>query len=158
MPSQRNESTGGCYLLHVNLGSKPSKARISEAATQIKSIISEISPDHRLAYTSGDGSTFGFFLKSSLTASQICHRVNSPGGDNDRGKVIASPLRHEDSVLALEIGDDVSGIGKTRVQAWFQHRRPTTNRASKPQAASDAATSPSQLADQLAKIKDKLGK
>mgnify|MGYP003385860976 CR=1 FL=1 len=146
-----------CFLIHVNLGGKPSKARIAEAARQIKPLVSEISPDHQLAYTSGDGSTFGFLIKSTLTANQITYRVNSPGKFETFGStVIPSPLLHDDSLLVLEIGDDVSGVGKTRVQAWFQHHRPTTGLKS--QAASGAGLGQSQLADQLAKIKDKIGK
>ena len=115
-----------CFLIHVNLGGKPSKARIAEAARQIKPLVSEISPDHP-----GSVETFG-------------------------GAVMPSPLLHDDSLLVLEIGDDVSGVGKTRVQAWFQHHRPTTGLKS--QAASGAGLGQSQLADQLAKIKDKIGK
>jgi hypothetical protein len=149
-----------CFLLHISLGGKPSRTRIAEAAKQIKAIVEEISPDHQLAYTSGDGSAFGFLLKSTLSANQIAHRVNSPGSDDDPAQTKrmapGSPILHDDSLLVLEIGDDVNGVGKTRVQAWFQHHRPS--RATKSVAAHGESTGPSQLADQLAKIKDKLGR
>ncbi len=154
------DKTEKCYLLHVNLGGKPSKTRIKEAATQIKELVSQLSPDNQLAYTSGDGSTFGFLLKSRLWASQIAYGIYSPGENMtslDPKPIIPSPLRHEDSLLVLEVGDDVSDIGKAKIRAWFQHHR-TTKSASRSQAASGEGRTQGQLADQLAKIKDKLGK
>ena len=149
-----------CFLLHINLGGKPSRTHIAQAAQQIKALVSEISPDHQLAYTSGDGSAFGFFLKSSLKAWQIAHRINSPGSDDPKPRLIApgSPILHDDSLLVLEIGEDVSGFGKTKVQAWFRFHRPSPIREAKPQSASDEPKAQTQLASQLAKTKDKLGK
>jgi len=101
-----------CYLVHVNLGGKPSSARIKEAASQIKALVTELSPDHQLAYTSGDGSTFGFFINSHLKSGQITGRINSPGGDDAfrETRLLPSPLRTDDSMLVLEIGEDVSAL------------------------------------------------
>ena len=149
-----------CYLLHVNLGGKPSKSRIAEAAQQIKTLVERLSPDHQLAYTSGDGSAFGFFLKSSLRAGEIAHRVHSPGSNDPNPAQVAppSPLRNEDSLLVLEIGADVSEIGKNRVQAWFQHHRPTSNPGAKASTGRGKPQGQSQLASQLEQLKGKFGK
>lgn len=143
------------YLLHVNIRGKPSMTRIAEAAKQINELVSQLSPDHQLAYTSGDGGTFGFLLKSRLWAHQIANHITSPG--TSLGPIIPSSLRQEDSILVLEVGEDMSEIGMGKVQAWFQHHRPTTQ-ASQEQAVSGEGKVPGKLASQLAKIKDKLDK
>jgi hypothetical protein len=86
--------------------------------------------------------------------------INSPGEMSttfDLKPVVPSPLRHEDSLLVLEIAEDIAVLGKSKVRAWFQHHRPT-NQALKSQVASAEAPKQSQLANQLAKIKDKLDK
>lgn len=148
------------YLLHVNLGGKPSKSRIAEAAQQIKALVEQLSPDHQLAYTSGDGSAFGFFLKSSLRAGQIAHRVVSPTLNDPKPAQVAppSPLRNEDGLLVLEIGTDVSEVGKSRVQAWFQHHRPTPDPGVRASTGRGKPQEQSQLASQLEQLKGKLGK
>jgi hypothetical protein len=151
-----------CYLLHVNLGGKPSKSRIAEAAQQINTLVEQLSPDHQLAYTSGDGSAFGFFLKSSRRAGQIAHRINSPVSDDKDPAQAAppSPLRNDDSLLVMEIGEDVSMVGKTRVQAWFQYHRPTPMQRHKAAPATERRKPQVQgkLASQLEQLKGKFGK
>jgi len=149
-----------CYLLHVNLGGKPAKSRIAEAAQQIKKLVERLSPDHQLAYTSGDGSAFGFFLKSALRAGDIAHKIHSPSSSDPTTSELAppSPLRNEDSLLVLEIGADVSEIGKNRVQAWFQHHRPTPNPGAKASPVRGKPLEQSQLASKLEQLKGKFGK
>ncbi len=151
-----------CYLLHVNLGGKPAKSRIAEAAQQINTLVEQLSPDHQLAYTSGDGSTFGFFLKSSLRAGQIAHKVNSPVSNEPNPAQVApsSPLRNDDTLLVMEIGEDVSMVGKTRIQAWFQYHRPTPMRRLTASAVTGRGKPivQSKLASQLEPLKGKLGK
>jgi hypothetical protein len=151
-----------CYLLHVNLGGKPSKSRIAEAAQQINTLVAQLSPDHQLAYTSGDGSTFGFFLKSSRRAGQIAHRINSPvSNDQDPAQAAPpSPLRNDDSLLVMEIGEDVSMVGKTRDQAWFQYHRPTPMQKLKASSAIGRGKPQveSKLASELERLKGKFGK
>lgn len=149
-----------CYLLHVNLGGKPSKSRIAEAAQQINTLVEQLSPDHQLAYTSGDGSAFGFFLKSSLRAGQIAHKINSPGSNDPNPAQVAapSPLRNDDSLLVMEIGEDVSMVGKTRVHAWFQYHRPTPMQRASTASGRGRPQVQSKLASQLQQLKGKFGK
>lgn len=143
------------FLVHINLGGKPSKDRIREAATQIKAIVADLSPSHQLAYTSGDGGTFGFFILSALKAIQLTVRINNPGTEDSRRP---SPLRTEDSLMVVEIGTDGASIGKTRVASWFKFHRPDTSPAAESEAAVDEPQAQGQLASQLAALKDKIGK
>lgn len=150
------------FLIHISLSGNLTDTRLKEAATQIKGIINELSPDNQLAYTSGEGSTFGFLIKSRLWASQITARINSPGEDStvlNPAPVIPSPLRPGDNLLVLEIGDDLSQIGNSKVLAWFQHHRGSQAfKAVSAQSVSGEGREQSQLAGKLAKIKGKLDK
>lgn len=146
-----------CYLLHVRIGGQPSKSRIAEAAKEIQSLVKEMSPDHQLAYTSSDGGTFAFLIKTSLPPSIVVERINSPGSDERDAPVIPSPLQHGDSLLVMEIGESLACMGNTRVQNWVYAHCPRTNRpGERKQVASDAPKEPSKLASQLDAIKGKL--
>lgn len=149
-----------CYLVHINLGGKPSEKRITETGMAIKKLLGDLSPDHHLAYTSKDMTAFGIFIKSDLAAYRVVNRVISPGANSShlRGRVIPSPLRFEDSVMVLEIGQENHGTENTRSPTWLELHHPKSNLASKFAAASSVTSSPSQLASQLAEIKGKFGK
>lgn len=142
--------TEKCYLLHIKLGDKPNAYRIQSAATRIKELVAELSPDHQLAYTSGDGGTFGFFLKSSLWAHQIASCIHTPNGP--------SPLLREDSLIVVEIGKDFSDWGRGKAGTWLKYHHPESNPASKSQVVSGEDKAKSQLASQLAAIKEKVEK
>jgi hypothetical protein len=149
-----------CYLIHISLGGKPSAVRIAEAASGIKKLVSELSPEHQLAYTSKDGTTFGFFMKSKQEAWIVARKIISPGDDAfpKPKKIIPSPLRADDQMLVLEIGMSNAGTQNTRSPTWLEFHHPKSTKALKPGSAPAESTGQGQLATQLGAIKDKLGK
>lgn len=108
------------YILIIRLGeSKPSVQRIREAAPKIKEAVEKHSnKDCQLAFTTPDGSIFGYLLQTSKEPSYI--RAALTG--NLRDDHTPSILRSEDSVLCIEIGDTFSGEGFSRAWTWLQHR------------------------------------
>jgi hypothetical protein len=116
------------FLIHVRIGQgKPDLSRIKSAASNFQQILKDISEDLQLAYTSHDGATFGFFIKSKKKADQIRLIIESPGKTDIDGRhltsVTGSPLLNDDSMLVLEIGDDFSGRGFSRAWTWLQHHK-----------------------------------
>ena len=115
------------YLVHIRLGgSKPTLERIRETAPGIKSILEQISGgDCQLAYTSHDGSSFGFLLKTGLHATAVVRRLQGPDRDDSWAHpdepVQGSPLRHEDQVLVIEIAEDFHGVRMGKAATWLQH-------------------------------------
>ena len=108
------------YIVIIRLGEAvPSKERVMEAVPKIKAEIEGISKkDCQLAFTTPDGSTFGFLLKTSIPAGVIHARLC---GDTTKDRR-PSILRNEDSILVVEVGDDLAGMGFSRAWTWLQHR------------------------------------
>jgi len=82
--------------------------------------------EYQLAYTSHDGATFGFFLKTHLVSAQIRGKIASPGKERDimdrnSPAPLGSPFLNDDAMLVLELGPDFSGIGLSRGWTWLQH-------------------------------------
>lgn len=109
---------GRRYLVHIRLGAgKPATNRVERSAAGVKEILVRLSlgkNNCQLAYTSHDGASFGFFLKTTRYAAAIRNVLESPG-------VGPHPLLDEDSILIVEIGEDFKGHGFSRAWTWLQH-------------------------------------
>ncbi len=105
------------YLVLIKLGGDgPMLDRIRSAAPFVQSTLSSISRnDMQLAFSSDDGGTFGFLVNTGLNAGQIKSRLENPGTDG------GTELTRDDSVMALEFGEDTSWAGFTRAGTWLQH-------------------------------------
>jgi hypothetical protein len=128
---------GRRYLVHVRLGAgdRPTDHRIATAATSIQKILDALAPgtgNLKLAYTSHDGATFGFLIKTNQSARSILAELLSPGNDTwtglgherkskTKGVSVSPPLLNEDSVLITEIGSDFVGQGFSKAWTWLQH-------------------------------------
>ncbi len=126
----RNGTEKRRYLVHIRLGKEFSlKQRIREATPGIKQIIKKLSHDeYQLAYTSGDGGTFGFLMKASCEPYVIRTQLDAPGKHrpfgleaDDQEYPDTSPLRTDDHVLILEIGELFDGKGFSRAWTWLEH-------------------------------------
>ena len=144
------------YLLTVTIGGKPTRQRIAEAAGGVKNVLKTLSPDHKLVYTSGDGTAFGFLLKSELRADQVAWHIYSPGTEG--GRLIPCPLQNDDQFLVLEVGAECSGVAPSTIGAWLRFHRPSRNPGASPAIGAAESKGQSQLANQLAAIKGKVGK
>ena len=126
---------GRRYLVHVRLGAgkPPTSYRLQTAAAGIKEILEAIAfgtGNLKLAYTSHDGATFGFLIKTYKSSDSIMAELQSPGNDSwtplgrehkSKTEGISPPLLNDDSVLIVEIGDDFIGHGFSKAWTWLQH-------------------------------------
>jgi hypothetical protein len=136
---------------------KPSAARIGEAAKGIEWVLRTYFREHDYAYSSKDGAFLGFLLISSLRPHEVYNRFVSPHDPENKNKIIPSPIRVGDTLMVIEVG--LENCGEARAITWIDHHHPlSTKRAARPQAAYPEPKGQSQLASQLAGIKDKLGK
>lgn len=85
--------------------------RLGEAATGIKNVIEQVSKDeYDVAFTSADGKTMGFVMKSGKHPNVIRAALETNEG-----------TRRGDSFLVLELGEQMGGIGFSRCLTWLQH-------------------------------------
>lgn len=107
------------FLVHIRLGKDvPTKERLIQTAPKIQAILREISNDEfKLAWTSADGGSFGYFLKTSLDATGISKRLISLGRYDQRD----NPLHSDDSMIIIELGKDLAGCGFSQGWTWLQH-------------------------------------
>jgi hypothetical protein len=126
-----------CFLVHIRLGQKqPERGRIAEAAPLIQDAIQKVSKgEFQLAYTSHDGTTMGFFVRTPMAGGSIRAALEGSSRayeyfsekewDAARAKgerpKLESPLSNEDSILILELGPHFTGQGFSRAQTWLQH-------------------------------------
>ncbi len=115
------------YLIHITLGGgAPTPAHIQEVTPGIKEILERISGgDCLFAYASSDAGTFGFLVKTRMSARKICGKLESPGEGDGYFKLAkdnGSVLRTGDKVLIVEIGEDFWSLGLGKVSTWLQHR------------------------------------
>ena len=117
------------YLVHIRLGGTvPVRDRLAKDVPGIKTILEQISSGVcQLAYSSQDGGSFGFLVRTHLHATKIIRKLESPGDSSffpDPNKPIkSSPLSNDDQLLVLEIGDDFSSRGMGRAGTWLQRNR-----------------------------------
>jgi hypothetical protein len=105
-------------------GSTPIRDRVQKSAPAVLEILKDIGRnDIQLAITSDNGDSFGFLLRAPA-ARVIRSRLESPGKGKPWDAVPdgGSPLRNEDSVLVLEVGEDFDGRGFSKGWTWLQHR------------------------------------
>lgn len=123
---------GRRYLVHVRLGAgKPALNRIKQAAEGVQEVLERLAlgkGNCQLAYTSHDGASFGFLVKTTRYAAGIRDQLESPGKsfgswrhDDKPEPRISPPLLGEDAFLVVEVGEDSSCYGLTRAGAWLQH-------------------------------------
>lgn len=140
-------------LVQITMPS-PTRQHIAEVAKGVKAILAENTQDSQLAFASADGSSFAFFVKTSLSEYHLAKKIWAPGGDTlETAK--PSLLYTGDSLLVIEISGSFVAVGNTKASSWV-HARLRENRSQERASTSDASTQPSQLADQLAKLKGKL--
>jgi hypothetical protein len=106
------------YLIIVRFGpEEPIRTRALKSVPEFVKIIERFAgKELQLAFTSRDGSTFGYLLKTS-TPLRIIHRALF-GEDNSPGT--AALLRNDD-FFAVEVGAEIDGRGFSRAWTWLQH-------------------------------------
>ena len=118
------------YLVHVKFGGDvPLRQRLPEAVPVLKDHVARLArAKAQLAWTSGDGGSFGFFMLCDLPAAAIRSQLQSPGVDSwqkpGRLPTEGSALTNADSIIVIEIGEDFSGEGFGRAWTWLQHNHP----------------------------------
>lgn len=121
---------GRRYLVHVRIGKgTPALNRIKIAAEGVQRVLESLTigkGNCQLAYTSHDGASFGFLIKTTRYASAIRAQLESPGTTFDKPFAeptprIPPPLLGEDSILVVEVGEDFNCYGFTRATAWLEH-------------------------------------
>lgn len=121
---------GKRYLVHIRIGSgKPPLHRIKQAAAGVKEVLESLTVgtgNCKLAYTTQDGSSFGYFIKTNRHAGAIRAQLECPGNPDNHllenpKPHIPPPLLGEDSILVIEIGEDFSGNGFSKAWTWLQH-------------------------------------
>lgn len=108
----------GAYLTVIRLSAEdmPLTQRIRETAPLVKKSIEALSGGNcQLAFTSQDGSAFGWLMRSARDAGAIARVLKGELGGG------TAALLQSDSVLVVEIGPDFSGHGFTRAWTWIQH-------------------------------------
>lgn len=106
------------FVLIKYKGDVPTIQRIRESAPLVKSAIEKLSRnDCQLVFTSDSGDCFGYLLNTNVPARVI--RAELDGQTQSSG---SSPLRTDDDVLVVEVGDDFHGRGFSRAWTWLQHR------------------------------------
>lgn len=97
------------------------RARISSSGPAVKATIERIGAGScQLAFTSGDGSTFGWLVQASHSAHDILRELQGNAGP----KHGTAPTLTDDNVLIVEIGPDFSGYGLSRAWTWLQRHPP----------------------------------
>ena len=138
------------YLVIVTLGGNPPRGRIKAVAASLQKQLLTLDESPQIAFTSSDGSTLAVLVQSELKAWQVAQRVFPEKG--------VSHLENTDNLMVYEVGLDTSGIGNLKVQSWIDARFQQKTKGASNASARGESTSRSQLASQLAEIKDKLGK
>ena len=106
------------FVLIKFKGDVPTIQRIRESAPLVKSAIEKLSRnDCQLVFTSDSGDCFGYLLKTKLPAGVIRAELDGETQSSD-----TSPLRSDDNVLVVEVGEDFHGRGFSRAWTWLQHR------------------------------------
>lgn len=115
------------FLVHIRIGSAaPSRQRLIDACPAVKATIERLSNGNcQLAYTSSDGGTFGYLLKTSKPSAMIRAEIEGtsnkpPKYGEDEPMPPSSPLLNDDCILVLEIGEDFAGHGFSRAWTWLQ--------------------------------------
>ncbi len=96
------------------------KQRVIESAPKIKSVIESLSRNEcQLAFTTSDGSTFGYLLKTSASTQSIRAALF---GTSDKSTG-TSPLLSDDNYLIVEVGQDFDSVGFSRAWNWIGHHQ-----------------------------------
>jgi hypothetical protein len=112
MPTERE---GARYLVIFSLGDA-SHARLTTLVPNLTSVLKGLSEAPiEQAFRSATADTFGYFIRSKLPARQLVSQIQSP----DR---IEPFLTNSDSMLIVQIGDDFSGFGRSKVPSgvWLE--------------------------------------
>lgn len=85
--------------------------RLGQAATAVKQVIEQASGgEYEVAFTSADGKTMGFVMKSGKHPNIVRAALETNPG-----------TRGQDSFLILELGEQFTGHGFSRAWTWLQH-------------------------------------
>lgn len=93
-------------------------ARARESAPKVLSILKKISDDeHQLVFTARDGTTFGYFVKTTAPLRVVRAELFGTSKTSRGG----CALRNNDSYIAFELGPQFDGVGFSRAWTWLQH-------------------------------------
>jgi hypothetical protein len=113
------------FLVHFQIGGqKPTAERLQEVVPYITGALDKISRGNKeLAYRSNDGSTFGFMIRSGLSAPSIIRTLESPAkvGYHLTENLDESALNNQDRYFVLEIGEARVERGYSRPFTWLTH-------------------------------------
>ena len=111
MATSNAESTR--FLVIVMLGDSSDQQRLRTLVPALQGALTKASTDRiEQAFRSPHADSFGYFIRSSLRATQIRARLETPDPPPF--------LDNSDSVLILEIGADFRGFGRSRAWTWLQ--------------------------------------
>ncbi|HJT63105.1 MAG TPA: hypothetical protein VJ797_15655 [Burkholderiales bacterium] len=111
------EANAKRLLIVIRFGDEtPVKVRAPKAAPAILAVIQRCSGgEHQLAFTSRDGSVFGYLLKTTRPLGALRAELY---GETGAG---TAALLNEDHFFAVELGADFDGRGFSRAWTWLQH-------------------------------------
>jgi hypothetical protein len=104
---------GTRFLVIVMLGDS-SPSRLQTLVPRLQEVLAALSTEPtQQAFRSATADIFGYFLRSTLRAGQLLGRLETPDPPPF--------LDNADSLLILEIGEDISAIGRSNTWRWLQH-------------------------------------
>ena len=105
------------YLVQIRYGDNSPPNRIAQSTREIQDALGRMSvAGIKTAWTSPCGKMFGIFVRSEWDARAIYSELNAPKMST------SSPMRSDDNVLILEIGNDLGGNGFSACWSYLQHR------------------------------------
>jgi len=121
------------YLLTITLSQKSApdndQRALAESLKRIKGTLDKLpKSDLQIAFSSRDGKTIGFFLKTHFNATGIMGFLESPDASRllhqDFTKMTGSALR-DDGVMIVELGRDFCALNLGVAGAWLQLHKET---------------------------------
>ena len=106
------------FIMIIRFGTdEPLRTRVKESAPKIKDIIEQYCPDeYQLAFTTNDGSTFAYVIKTKTNIHTISKVLRGTLRDGPQTSI----LLDDDFYLFAELGKDFSG-SHSKAATWFQH-------------------------------------
>lgn len=113
------------YIAIIRIGGEPGElmAKVRIAAPAVLKNIERISSgEFQLAFTTRDGTSFAYLLRThkmvGVIRALICGNAEIEDGP--------AALRADDTILILEVGETYDGLGFSRAWTWLQHHHSVT--------------------------------
>lgn len=110
------------YMVVIQLAGNRAEVmeKARDSVPKIKTLIEQYSNNEcQLAFTTSDGSTFAYLLKTK-TPIHVVRKALYGELDSSRGP---SMLLASDKFLGLEIGESTDGRGLSRAWTWLEHHK-----------------------------------